>query len=174
MITARDARKVFGPKQTFDYVLRGTEGFYTSTFGEELGRSYQEDGPAYFERLLHELGHCYSLKEEFSDSKEMTERIVSLGPMARDGNEIDALAYSILISQWLQYPLTFQIIKDTVSLGNIRLVTSTPVLRRLVRYAMTAHEALETSVSIARAIYEEAYLKSKEDDEDENRIQRTG
>jgi len=167
MANSKDARMFFGPKQPLEHIIKGADRFYVRTFGEYLGRSYQEDDLTYLERILHELGHYYSLKEEFEDAYMMGERIASLGPMAQDGNEIDALAFSIVTSQWLQHRLTFQIIKDTVSLGNIKLVTSIKVLRCLVRSAMSAPETREISFALAKAIYEESYLAEKEDNEDD-------
>jgi len=166
-VSAETVRQLYGPRPSLRHIIKGLERLYENNLEESYDRGDSEaDDKVYYEQLLHELGHFYSLSEEVGSSKDMTLAIRSLGPMAQAGNEVDALAFTAVLSEWLGYRLG---IGHLVSIGltNSPLIPSSKLLRSLVNLSADSPKMTQLCRDVARVVYEYAYLEKKEEQDND-------
>jgi hypothetical protein len=108
-----------------------------------------------FEELLHEIGHHAAL-----DSRQWnTPRTEAIGttlsflsPSTREGNEIDALAISIMVSEFFSRPLPLSYVDLAVRQNNLKFTTRAQA-RRMVTYSLTAANFFDLGYAIAHEVY---------------------
>jgi hypothetical protein len=116
-----------------------------------------------FEELLHEIGHHVSLDSRQWNTPRMEPVGTTLSAMSmstREGNEIDALAISIMISEFLGRPLSIRYVDAAVRNNNLKC-TSITQARRMVNHVLSEDRDMYTlGYSVAHEVY--AILHAKD------------
>lgn len=129
---------------------------------------FSQDNETRYEELLHELSHHFTLNPaSWSTPRDTSvgQVLRELGPATQEGNECDALALSILVSEMINQPITIAYVDLAVRQSNLKFM-SVRQARAVVRSAIQAPHFWEIGKAFAEEIcftlYEQDKLRASE------------
>jgi hypothetical protein len=162
-VPAADVRRWFGKPLPIATLVEGLKELHDRVLPKSEYR-FDTRLEIRYEELLHELGHAVALRpREWHIPLDIPlgTALERLGPMTREGNEIDALGFSIVVSEMFGQPIGMRFVDLAVRSNNLKIIFKPREARSLVRGAMTAPGAEDLAFVLAQEVYKILHAKGK-------------
>jgi len=154
MIPAKDSKRWFGKPLSIQKLNAALQVLHSRLLPVSTYK-FDEDGFTRYEELLHELGHHVTLSpQSWNDPRDQNIGTVleRMSPSTREGNECDALAFSILVSEMIGQPIPLGYVNMAVNQNNLKFMTIRQA-RQMVLSSMTAPNFWDLGYAFATEIY---------------------
>jgi len=154
-IPAKDSKRWFGKPLSIQKLNAALQLLHSrllplSTYEFDKGNGFTR-----YEELLHELGHHVTLSPHTWPTprdQNVGTVLEEMSPSTREGNECDALAFTILVSEMIGRPISIGYVDMAVRQNNLKFMTIRQA-RRMVMSSLTAPNFWDLGYNFATELY---------------------